>query len=606
VVRDHVAGSAAELRVAHPAYTAVVRSRVSEATVRLVRSQLTADADEASPRPEQVLRRCVAALDYDLPVRDAGLLTRAGRQAMTVPDPALAQRLARAAVEAGGGFEAHLLLVEATRWAGEPEHSERLAAEAARLPAADVDTARLAAVRALNLTCALGRAPDAVAVLREADVNVRSGEGRAIVSAARCMLAVLGGDRDAERKATEVLAAAPPGSPARPLAAAAAALSLALAGQTERALATVQDGWAAVDATWSVSEPLLTCVVLAHAEVLALYMAGRLRELDRRTTAWLRRNLKAPEWAGDAIAALHRGWAALSRGRSGQAVRWLEESLSGLQRQDPAGMHGLCSALLATTCALRGDVVRAREVLEEQTRNPHGILPIFEPMSGLARASLAGAEGRAADAGRLLLEAAAQAAEQGQAGAQALLLHRAVHFGWAAEIAEPLRDLAARLDSPFLGDLAAHAQAVVARDGGRLEEASRRLEEAGALMFAADSAAAAATAHERTGARRPAAEWTTRSKALAEECGLREPAALEGLPSTALTAREGEVAHLAGRGLSNQAIAERLFLSVRTVEAHLSHIYTKLGITGRAGLAVFLAESRPASSPDRSAIAAGD
>jgi DNA-binding CsgD family transcriptional regulator len=45
---------------------------------------------------------------------------------------------------------------------------------------------------------------------------------------------------------------------------------------------------------------------------------------------------------------------------------------------------------------------------------------------------------------------------------------------------------------------------------------------------------------------------------------------------------------------------------VRTVEAHLSHIYTKLGVTGRAGLAAFLAESRPASSPDRWAIAAGD
>jgi DNA-binding NarL/FixJ family response regulator len=37
--------------------------------------------------------------------------------------------------------------------------------------------------------------------------------------------------------------------------------------------------------------------------------------------------------------------------------------------------------------------------------------------------------------------------------------------------------------------------------------------------------------------------------------------------------------------MSNQAIADRLVVSVRTVEAHLTHIYTKLGISGRADLA---------------------
>jgi pimeloyl-ACP methyl ester carboxylesterase/DNA-binding CsgD family transcriptional regulator len=51
---------------------------------------------------------------------------------------------------------------------------------------------------------------------------------------------------------------------------------------------------------------------------------------------------------------------------------------------------------------------------------------------------------------------------------------------------------------------------------------------------------------------------------------------------TALSAREREVLHLAAEGLSNEEVAERLTLSVRTVERHLSNAYLKLGISGKA------------------------
>jgi len=52
----------------------------------------------------------------------------------------------------------------------------------------------------------------------------------------------------------------------------------------------------------------------------------------------------------------------------------------------------------------------------------------------------------------------------------------------------------------------------------------------------------------------------------------------------ALTASEMRTAKLAAQGLSNKEIAERLFVTVRTVETHLTHSYDKLGIEGRAGL----------------------
>jgi DNA-binding NarL/FixJ family response regulator len=51
-----------------------------------------------------------------------------------------------------------------------------------------------------------------------------------------------------------------------------------------------------------------------------------------------------------------------------------------------------------------------------------------------------------------------------------------------------------------------------------------------------------------------------------------------------LTPREREVAQLAARGLSDRAIAERLVLSTRTVETHLTRTYAKLGLLGRVDL----------------------
>jgi DNA-binding NarL/FixJ family response regulator len=52
----------------------------------------------------------------------------------------------------------------------------------------------------------------------------------------------------------------------------------------------------------------------------------------------------------------------------------------------------------------------------------------------------------------------------------------------------------------------------------------------------------------------------------------------------ALTPQELEIAMLAATGMSNKQIGSRLFLSHRTVGAHLYRVFPKLGITSRAAL----------------------
>ena len=59
-----------------------------------------------------------------------------------------------------------------------------------------------------------------------------------------------------------------------------------------------------------------------------------------------------------------------------------------------------------------------------------------------------------------------------------------------------------------------------------------------------------------------------------------------------LTRREREIAGLVADGLGNREIAEQLFLSKRTVDSHLEHIFTKLGFTSRTQLAAWVLERR--------------
>ena len=58
---------------------------------------------------------------------------------------------------------------------------------------------------------------------------------------------------------------------------------------------------------------------------------------------------------------------------------------------------------------------------------------------------------------------------------------------------------------------------------------------------------------------------------------------------TDLTPQQREIIRLAGAGLTNREIADRLFLSPRTVSSHLYRSYPKLGVSGRHQLRAVVA-----------------
>jgi DNA-binding CsgD family transcriptional regulator len=155
-----------------------------------------------------------------------------------------------------------------------------------------------------------------------------------------------------------------------------------------------------------------------------------------------------------------------------------------------------------------------------------------------------------------------------------------------------LRELEGIVEGPRVGVAARFAEAL--RDGGaaQLASVSEEFERLGDLVAAVDAAAQAALAYRRQGLRGSALGCSTRAAALAEQCGASTSALRQAGGPLPLTDREREIVMLIGEGLSSREIAERLTLSVRTVEGHVYRAMLKTGTTSRDELAALLSRPR--------------
>jgi DNA-binding NarL/FixJ family response regulator len=238
---------------------------------------------------------------------------------------------------------------------------------------------------------------------------------------------------------------------------------------------------------------------------------------------------------------------------------------------------------------------------------------------GIARARsvlglLALSEGDAGAAARELAEAARLLAEMGFAhpgavpalpdGIEALALAGEVEA--AGALLGRLEREAGAVGSAWSLAAAERSRGVVALAGGAAEAAAALLESGAAgfrrLGFLPDAARAElllGRALLRAGRRTAAAEALSTSLERFSAMGAvlweaRAAEELERVPpgrvAGELTPTEKRVAGLVAKGLKNREIAETLFLSVATVEAHLTRIYRKLDIRSRSELARLVAE----------------
>lgn len=571
------------VRLAHPLYGEIRRSRAPLTRLRRLRGLLAAELAVADHGDDLrvLVRRAALSLDSDVEP-DADLLTRAAQGAIGLADLPLAARLAEAAGRAGGVPEAQFLRAHALSWLGDGHAAEEVLAGVATGRLCDDDVARLTYLRASNLLWALGE-PEGAAEIIEGATHLTTGAAGRCIDAIRTVY-LFATDRPAAAAASaqDLLLDELP-----PIVGAETAWALAnISGDAGRAVEAVTMAEAGYAIAMRCSDAPHMRLNLADAHVGVLLLSGDISgalavaERERRQAADLP---GAAHLLGIAVA----GRAALGAGRLEVAGVALEQAARALSAAGYAiGWGYRYFVSHATALAMRGQSAAATEVLDAlgELRRPFRSLD-YEV--SLARAWIAAGQGAVSEAVAVLRAAANTAAVDGRHASEVICLQAATQFGDRS--CEPrLRELRSVVEGPRVGLAVGFAAALHDDDAAGLAAVSVALEHMGDGVAAADAASHAAIAYRRAELRGSALACATRAQALAARCGVDTPALRQVRAPLPLTDREREVVTLLGEGLSNRAIADRLVVSIRTVEGHVYKAMTKTGTTSRDELAALL------------------
>ncbi|MGH3903025.1 MAG: LuxR C-terminal-related transcriptional regulator [Pseudonocardiaceae bacterium] len=582
------------LRLAHPLYAESMRAGLGAVRRRTIYRRL-ADALTAQgvPRRDDVLRAAVWRLESGGSA-DPATLVAGARRARAMFDHRLAERLARAAVDEGGGTDAWVTLADALYWQGRYDEARVVVLQHSPLDALpDVGVAVVVAwarVASSVFFWGLGDADRAEEIMRSAERAMPPGPDHDLLVAHRATLAFFHGRPQDAVAAAEALLTRGSASDEITVAVRIAAVpALAVLGRCSAALRLADEG---IQAGMRLMDerPQFVDELLAM-QAVACWTAGRYRQMeDLASTAYQRVVAeKAHDLRG--LWAMLLGRAALAAGQAATARHRLREACALLRQHDPGGLLPWALGGAALAAALLGNVEDAQQALAEQRRSQAPAVRIFEWDAVLAQAWTAAARGELSAARRLACRAADLAAARGLRCAELEALHDAVRLG-TMQVVPRLTELAGTVDSVLAPVFAGHAAALARGDGDALDGCAARFAELGAVLLAAEAAAEAAEQHHRGGRTAARLAALRRCRKWASVCeGAQTPSLRRagGSPVLeALTAREREIAELAARGLPKREIADRLQLSVRTVGNHLNHIYTKTGVSGRAELALLL------------------
>ena len=302
--------------------------------------------------------------------------------------------------------------------------------------------------------------------------------------------------------------------------------------------------------------------------------------------------------------------AELLAGDFDQSVALAEEAVAHARRYGQRRAQAMALGQLAVALIHRGDldaaeqhVGEAVEVFPEVLNDPRGgwyFVIVPNAMLALERgdaASVIETAGRSGGMVHTLIHVNLTGTAQLAAGdlAGALATAEAMRTRW------PYSPYAAAQADRLVG-LVHHARGEAEAGRRQLECSAAALDALGLPFEAAvsrlhlgtvDGVRQALAAFEAMGA----ARYADRARRALRTLGVRPPAVRsDRRAAEPLSRRELEVAGLVAKGLTNAEIAERLVLSVRTVETHLAHIYGRLGLSSRAALAVWVTEATKATT----------
>ena len=570
-------GRRREVWLSHPYYADVVRATAGPLLAASIKGELAAIHRSGMRRRIDLIR--VATWGLEAGRGDPDLLLKAAHETYRAKDMAGTARLAAGAWDLRPDARTGYLLGTAIGFLGRQDEADAILAAATELATNDEEYTRLVLAHSSVLSAGLGMPDAAIALLATAAERVAGDDAGGTLRAQRAHLLAFHGDVDAAVALAEPIIATGQG-PAVVVAAMAGLIAYHLRGAYEEAVRLAARVVPEHRRLWAEG------LVVIPPELLELAGDGArvaMGELDAVEAVDAQQDARATPGNRPIVMlrTYHAVMAALLRGRPRRADAILERAQPLATDPLASSIHAMRS--LAAALTSRADEAVAALTLAEgaMVRESRTINPVIDQ----ARIWTLVVRGRPHEARRVATEAIDSAITAHRWGTALELTHDLARIGGTDAARTAAGQVGDRVDGSLATARRMHVDGLGGGDPDRLDAASKAFEGLGAMLFAAEAAADAGRAARRSGEARRSTRLFQRAVELASTCeGARTPGLLMPDELTPLTAREREVASLAADGLSSDAIAKRLFLSVRTVDNHMQHVYQKLGIASRRDL----------------------